>query len=449
MHELTPSLPPQGPGEPDRLLTKLGGGTRLLAAVTLLALTTNLVYMFHFRESSSPDTPTYVTAAANMVSGAGFVDSHGDPETLITPGYPCFIAVFLSLAVSLRYMILCQHLMLAVLIVATSAVSFRLFGEKRTAILTGVLLAIDLPMLRSANLILADLLFTAVFGVGLWLLWSASRTGSNPSLVRLFVAGVVCGLAVLVRPVALYFVIPASFYLWLVCKPARTKAILAFSLTFACFPGLWMARNYRQADYLGVSSITADDLLVGRASGVLAIADPGDFNENMTKRRQQLETLACADVTRRYGTDCGHTSFARRSEPYTRVAVRVLRQHPLRCLQMTARGAAVLLLDGDASGLQGITGIDPHLGIRLLLLYTVPVLGFAVIGLAAQWRSNRRLFWLALVTLGYFIVISAGGESYSRYRVPVIPLYLLLAATGASYAEKVLHRWRDRKQVTR
>jgi hypothetical protein len=206
----------------------------------------------------------------------------------------------------------------------------------------------------------------------------------------------------------------------------------AFLVMFALLPCVWIIRNHEEAGYWGISSITADDLLVGRATGVLAIDDPGNFNENMTKRRAQLEGEACRQLKAKYGRDCGELSFAERSGAYMRIAVQTILHHPLSYIRLMARGAAVLLLDGDPASLQGITGIDPHVGIRILLLYTLPLLGFATVGLLKLWANERQLFWFLTLTIAYFVVISSGGESYSRYRVPITPLYAIAASVGAA-----------------
>jgi hypothetical protein len=49
---------------------------------------------------------------------------------------------------------------------------------------------------------------------------------------------------------------------------------------------------------------------------------------------------------------------------------------------------------------------------------------------------------LLVITIVYFVVIGAGMGSYSRFRVPVAPLYSVLAAVGAW---RVVERVRARR----
>ena len=64
------------------------------------------------------------------------------------------------------------------------------------------------------------------------------------------------------------------------------------------------------------------------------------------------------------------------------------------------------------------------------MFYTAPVFLLSLWGLGRSWKIDRTLFWLAICVLGYFILLSAGPEADARFRVPMVPLYLLVAAQG-------------------
>ena len=57
--------------------------------------------------------------------------------------------------------------------------------------------------------------------------------------------------------------------------------------------------------------------------------------------------------------------------------------------------------------------------------------------------SARSQFMLSLFfTIGYFFVISAGAEAYSRFKVPVMPMYALLIGGGAAGTLQRIQRFR-------
>ena len=65
---------------------------------------------------------------------------------------------------------------------------------------------------------------------------------------------------------------------------------------------------------------------------------------------------------------------------------------------------------------------------------------FAVIGAAALWRRDRDLAAMIIATVVYYLLISAGGESESRFRVPVVPQYMIVAAVGVEAVKRVWGR---------
>src|SRR5215813_12622346 len=384
----------------------------LVVSIALLALATHFLYFSHFRNFYSSDSSTYITPASNLIHGRGFTGLDGRVETVRTPGYPLLIVPFLLAGADLKYLVILQHLMQVALIVATVIVAFKLSGSGGLALIVGIIFLIDLPMLEAANHILTETFFTVVFASALWLLWTGSMPPEGRRWNRLLFSGLLAGASVLIRPVALYFFVPAAVYLLL--AKGRLRSVFIFVAAFACFPLLWAARNYHQTGYFTVSSVSGQELLCWRAGGILALEEPGDFNANVAKRCTQLENTVCSELKTQYGKDCSEFSSAQKSAYEMQLARRILAQNPIGYLKLALRGAAVMLLDGGPSSLQGITGINPHVGIRLLLIYTVPALCFALAGLWELWKRNRQLFFLCFLTTAYFVAVSAGGDSYSR-----------------------------------
>src|SRR5262249_13522847 len=148
-----------------------------------------------------------------LIHGQGFTGADGRPETARTPGYPLLIALFLAAGAGGKSLVFFQHLMLVALTVGTVIVAFRLSGSRRQAIIAGILLVIDLPILEAANYVLTEAFFTVVLAAALWLLWTASREKQESSSTRLLLSGMLAGASVLIRPVALYFFVPAAAYL--------------------------------------------------------------------------------------------------------------------------------------------------------------------------------------------------------------------------------------------
>ena len=61
-----------------------------------------------------------------------------------------------------------------------------------------------------------------------------------------------------------------------------------------------------------------------------------------------------------------------------------------------------------------------------------------MIGAIYWWRIDRAAAAIAVLVIAYMIGMSLGAEAYSRFRVPVLPLYAMLAGGGAA---ALANRW--------
>lgn len=424
----TVSVPLKKPEElPARSLREARG----LLVVAAVAVVTGVWFFSQVHEFYTPDSPTYVIPATNLVHGNGFVNANRTPETVRTPGYPLLIAPFVWANLDLKYLVVLQHILRVLLILAAAAFCFKARGSRIQALVTGLVLCIDLPTLEGASTVMTEIPFAVVFGVAVWLLWR--EVGPTISLGSILMAGLLSGVSVLIRPVTIFFFVPVVIYLLLVRRSSRWRAALAFFLAFLALPLLWSVRNYRQTGYFGVSSLSGWQMMAFRGAGVLAINDPGDFESNLEKHQKQLEATACQELQSLSHKPCAEVGVAEKSKYYGRVGSRLVLHHPVAYIKLAFRGAAVMMLGGDADRLAQLTGYRSSTAKKIILIYTLPLLSLSVTGLLALWRNDRKLFYLIFLVLSYFVVVSAGAEGYSRYRVPIMPLYAITVAAGAGF----------------
>jgi hypothetical protein len=409
------------------------GMSRILGAIAVLAIATSCLFFWHFHDFYNPDSPSYVVPAANILAGHGFVNSAGYPETQRTPGYSLFILPFLWAHLDLKYLIIFQHLLRALIVLGTTAFAFQVMRSRRTALLTGILLCLDLPLLETANSIFTEIFFTATLAVVLLLLWMESAQTEKPG-IRLFTAGLLAGASVLIRPVNVLFFLPAALYLLLVCRSFRLRAALSFSLAFVILPVTWAIRNYRETGSFTVTTIAGMNMLLYKAAGALAMNDPGEFDANLERRQTQLEAQACNDIRSLYRADCSQVTIPQKSAYCWRLGRTIIWAHPLAYAEVALRGDAEVIFGGGLVRLREMTGASPRVGTILILLYTIPLFCFACIGLLVLWKTNRQLFTLIFLVILYFLVISGGAQAYSRFRVPIIPLYAFTAAVGLDFS---------------
>jgi hypothetical protein len=394
------------------------------AIVAVIAAVTNFLYFaLANNDYFFPDSFTYLEPARNLLRGLGFINANGLIETLRTPGYPLLLA---GLGLRIVPVIVLQHLLNVALAVAIYLLIKRRLGDRYIAITAAILFAFDTPTLHYANKILTETIFTALLFIVFALVVYARK---------LPLAGVLTGVLVLIRPVAIaYFVVVA---LCLLLRRVRMRTIAIYVALALLLPVGWGVRNLHHTGVFTISPIGGINLLTYRAAGALAIEDDGDFEADLADEMQGLADSADDEIqTRLHIADAEELPDAVRGKYYSEIGWRVLRQHPRGAAMLTLRGLLVNVFDSRWEGLEIVSRFPTEIVRRSLDAYTAALFVFAVIGAAALWKRDHDLTAMIIATVVYFVLISAGGEAESRFRVPVIPQYVMIAAIGLFHLRK-------------
>jgi hypothetical protein len=389
-----------------------------IAIIAVVSLAANFLYFAYAApDYFFPDSFTYLEPARNLLHGLGFTTGNGVIETMRTPGYPLLLAAF---GLRVVPVIVFQHLLNAALAVAIYLFVVRRVGSRFVALTAAVVFAIDTPTLHYANKILTETLFTALLFV-IFMLVAYER--------KLPLAGVLTGVLVLIRPVAIIYFVVVAFCLAL--NRVRARTIAAYIALALVLPIGWELRNLHHTGVFTIASIGGTNMLSYRAAGALAIEDDGDFDADLADEEKGLVEDADAEIqTKLHIPDAEDLPDAVRSKYYSQIAWRVLRQHPRAAAMLTLRGLLVNLFDSRWEGLEIVSRFPATIVQHGLDAFTAIVFTFAAIGALALWRRDRNLAMLLIATIGYYVLISAGGEAESRFRVPVMPQYMMLAACG-------------------
>jgi hypothetical protein len=389
-----------------------------VAIVAAISIATNFIYFaLASNDYFFPDSFTYLDPARSLIRGLGFTDANGLIETLRTPGYPLLLAGF---GLRVVPMIVFQHLLNVALAVAVYLFVMARLGDRFVAIAAAILFAMDTPTLHYANKILTETIFTALLFVVFALVVYARK---------LPLAGVLTGVLVLIRPVAIaYFVVIA---ICLALRRVRFRTIAIYIALALVLPIGWGLRNLHHTGVFTISSIGGINMLTYRAAGALAIEDDGDFDADLADEMKGLQESADDEIQRRlHIADAEELPDAVRGKYYSEIGLRILRQHPRAAVLLTLRGLLVNVFDSRWEGMEIVSRFPTDIVRRSLDAYTAALFVFGVIGAAALRKRDRDLAAMIIATVIYFLLISAGGEAESRFRVPVIPQYMIVAACG-------------------
>jgi len=420
-------------------LLRIAAAVSALSAVIHLASSAILPGFIHPNDSFS-----YLVPAESLLRTHSFLDQSGHPMTFRTPGYPLFLAVFFALGLKVPAVIYVQHLVAALLAGAAAMASRVALRSRVPGWTAGLLVGTDIATLQFANLVMSEILATVAVTAAVVFAYIAASNGKRRFAV---LAGVMCAAGTLIRPVGIFLGVALGVFIVFRSRTTATRRLgtagVIVGLSLALLAP-WVIRNYLETGHSILSSVAGINMLEYRAAGVLAAADSGDFEANRVRHRDALLRQACAEVERSLGRPCEQTSYADRAAVYSRMGTELILDHPAGYAKSAARGVAMMLFGDSASSVASAAHISQRNAKLICVALMLPIFVLAVIGSVWVLRQNADVAYLLFIVISYFVVVSAGPEADSRFRIPFMPCYAVLASGGVAYA---LSWWRRGTKV--
>ncbi len=292
------------------------------------------------------------------------------------------------------------------------------------------------PAAQVANQILSETLFTALL---LAAIIAAERGIRRESTSLMIISGLFLGLATLTRPIAMYFAVPLAVVTAL-CVRRRVAIIAALLISSQILPLAWAYRNLRAAGVATVSTIATENLLFQWAAGVHVTSNASHFFR-LTAAQQQFGFRAALhrarlplfyqamSIARADGVDPTRLNAAQKSVYEQRLAIHLLRQHPVELAELLASGIVELQFFEPATVAFGYSWI-PRSAYNAFVWLTFLMLVVAAGGIGVIHRRDRPLALLIAVTIGYFTLAAAIPEATLRYALAYLPWYAAALAAG-------------------
>jgi 4-amino-4-deoxy-L-arabinose transferase-like glycosyltransferase len=393
---------------------------RWIFGLFLLALALRVVWVLAVERHGLPvnDTLFYHRTAESLAGGDGYV-WFGEPTSRWPPVYPALLGlVYWLLGSGTTTGELLNALVGAAAVPLIYLCGLRIFG-RREAILAGALLAIFPGQIFFTDVLLAETLYAtlllAVLTLCLWLprerWWAA------------LAVGLAIGVAAETRAEGLLLAILPLAIWWR--PPWRTVALLAAGATLVV--GGWTLRNLDRMDaFVPISTNGAQTLWSGHNPGAYggpSYSAPGaaaDLPAGFSPQRQELDDAA---RLRREALDWAVDHPLGEALLVPRKLVWLLRGDSSILFQWVQPGAP-----GAPKAISDTTAI-PFGNLADLFFYGL--LAFTIVAAIGAWRNRplppaQRALWLLLgASLVLYGVVLYGNY---RYRVPLEPLMILLAA---------------------
>ncbi len=372
-----------------------------------------------------PDSASYDSIARNWLAGKGFRESSGRQASR-APGYPVFLAACHSLGLQRPQGIyLVQAVADSAMCVLLALLGRRLFGDT-AGILAGSVAAVYPLFVYFTGLLLAETLFTLGL-VALMLLLFQCRDALEKSTSRVLLiaaaAGAMLGLLVLLR--SSLFLFPLFLLpIWLARRGHRGGALAAWGTMIAAMALVmlpWIVRNYEIFGRFIPTTLQVGESLY-EANSPYANGGPAMDRIDWVKERGG-----------------GPMGEYENNQFFRNAALKYIREHPGRfCL------LAIKKLVRFWNPLPNYGPYRRPLGIAVNICAFVPIILLACAGIL---RKNRDLAaqLLLLSPVAYFTLLHAVFVGSVRYRTPIMPFVILLAASGM----ESVWAWRRRSAPAR
>lgn len=192
------------------------------------------------------DSPFYIEIAKNISAGNGMAYSNA-PTAYVSPGYPIFLAgCFSVFGENLLWTSLFQCLLSALVCVLVALTAEIVFG-RRVGFVAGLIACFYYELIFwTSGQILTEPLYTFLLSAAVY---SLIRAGVSEKSVKLnySIAGVLFGLAALVRPIALVITLGIGLLVLIISFFYHRKQSIHFLIfTAVCFLIMqpWAIRNY-------------------------------------------------------------------------------------------------------------------------------------------------------------------------------------------------------------
>jgi hypothetical protein len=416
------------------------------------------------------DTDSYLEPGRNLLLHGRFI-ADGVPDLLRTPGYAVFFAI--TNLGGMTTSALANVILSVFSVILVWRLGRTVFDDDRIALVAAWIFAFEPTSIADSVSLMSETLFLVFFLLSLEQLAEFLRTHS---LRVLAMAGLWLAAATFVRPVTYYLpvALAVGLFLVLVRVPGslRWKAPAVLLISILPWLAVWQLRNWVETGYGGFSSISDVNLYFFNAVEVTARVEHRNFIDVQTKLGHHCEKDCGGQQDYLYqpylalhpdqrGWNQGQRLAYLHSE-----AVRIIRAHYGIYLRACLAHLFDTIFDSGTRSFSRILHLEDSNRVDSLIVNVGPIDGALVLAKAYPWVAAEKAafvivllgvyllaargafrggidnacLWLLLGTSIYFLAVTgmaAGPFGSARYRLPVMPTVIILAAAGVQRTKKL------------
>ena len=391
------------------------------------------------------DAPGYNELATLISSGQPMSDAGPFLSTLRTPGYPIFISLFYFLFnnviwIPILFQVIIDSFMVLIIMKMT-----RLFYLNKIDLYAGIFWAIEPFFIIYSNTLYSDMLFVWLLLISYYQFFKFFKYRGK---INLFYSSLFLGLSTLVRPISLLLIFVNLLFIVTYQKINEIKLfkfrkMLIYSFIFFLIICIWCVRNKIVHKHFFFSSS-------GDYNSLMLYAAP-IFNDDGEKNIEEVLDMLLYKHKYLYNND----RFLYYKK-YNKKAIQIILSNKMIFMKHSIYGVIDMFFSIEKVRFEKIVNINSKVNcidfilknkffnsIKYIinnlsfneLIYIILFIVFlfieyflVIIGIFISIKSNKNTLIL-LIPILYFVVIT-GSAGIGRFKLPIIPFYLIFCAIG-------------------
>jgi hypothetical protein len=375
---------------------------------------------------STPDTITYLEPAKEICETGKFYNSDKTPATKSPPGVSIFLLPPVCFDFNINYYVIFLN---SIMLLMSAFFTYKIIKLMRINIsifFIFLFFLLDPTLTRYHYSILSEIIFLFWFTLSLYFFIFGIKKNNY---YFLFFGFILLTLATFIRPVT--FFLPYLLFIFLIIvyllnSSLKIKvkyfmiitSILGLSFHFA-LTQLWSNRNFHEAGIREFSTVKNINAYYYMTASIIAKAEKKDFTnvqKKFIKRSQNLSKKEFSEISKK--------AFKK-----------ALINYPFESIQVVIEGAIMTFIapgTGQYYRLFNIEKVNIDRTNTIFIIYglfwVMLMWGLAVYGLI-KIKKNIIIYFLMLIFI-YLSLVSSGPMSYSRFRIPFMPIITLLVSVG-------------------
>ena len=372
------------------------------------------------------DSHEYINPALEICENGKFYNINNEAEIRRTPGTSIFLLPAVCLNINLsKYIVVLNMLMILFSAYFTYKI-VRLINIKINPLLIFLIYLIDPTLSKHQYNILSDVIFLFSFTLTLFFFIYGLKNNNG---YYFFISFALIVASTFIRPITLYLPVFLSlFFILFYFLSSSFRGQFSNTLLIASLLGLmlnfsltqlWSYRNFKETGVKEFTYIKYQNNYLYKTAGIIAKNKKKDFLQVQEEFRNKVMNYSKVEFI-----DYSNAEIKKAILNYPLETILVGLEGAIMTLFTPGTGQYPRMLNIKKDNYDIYKNIFNSLGFVWLLLLSF----FAIYGLI---KMDKNIFYLFIVLIiMYLIIASSGPGSYSRFRIPFMPLIIIFICFG-------------------